>query len=95
MGHRRSVNLYCSPLVAFEVLWLSRSVRDVFLKHADLRERINSAAIMKATYVLMSLSPPAPPSPPYPSAHIRLTMLRMRLPVLRVLRGQSGILNDQ
>lgn len=42
-----------------------------------------------------SLLPAAPPSPPYSSAHIGLTMLRMRLPVLRVLRGECGIPNDQ
>jgi hypothetical protein len=28
-------------------------------------------------------------------AHLGLTMLRMRLPVLRVLHGQCGIPNDQ
>jgi hypothetical protein len=95
MRHRRSVEPYRSPLVAFVPLWLSHNVRDVFLNHADLKKPINSTAIMKATDVLMSLSLPAPSSPPHPSAYIRLTMLRMRLSVLRVLRGQSGIANDQ
>jgi hypothetical protein len=49
IGHRHSVKLYSSPPVAFEVLWLFVNVRDVCLKHADLREPINSAVIMKAT----------------------------------------------
>ena len=87
IGHRRSVKLYRSPLVAFEVLWFFRRVRGVFLKPAHLKELINSTTIMKGTYVFMSRSPSAPPSPPHPLAHIRMTMLRMRLPILRVLRG--------
>jgi hypothetical protein len=49
MRHRRSVAPYRSPLVAFEVLWLSRRVSDVCLRHADLRKPINSVAVMKAT----------------------------------------------
>jgi hypothetical protein len=88
MRHCRSVEPYCSPPVAFEVLWLSRSVRDVFLRHTDLMEPINSVAIMKAADVLMSLSLPAPSSPPHPSAHIRLTMLEMPLPVCSIFGGQ-------
>ena len=88
MGHCRSVAPYRSPLAAFEALWFSRHVRDVFLKHAYPREPINSTAIMKAMYVLMSLSPPAPPSLPHPSAHIWLTILEMPLPVCSIFGGQ-------
>jgi hypothetical protein len=41
------------------------------------------------------VSPPAPPSLPHPSAHIRLTMLRMDLPVLAILIRQCLVPDDQ
>jgi hypothetical protein len=52
-------------------------------------------AIKKPTLVLMGGSSPTPVSSTDPSAHIRLTVLRVCLPILRVLRRQGRVANDQ
>src|SRR5262245_33972085 len=63
--------------------------------HADSRDASTSAAIQKQTVVLIGDSPPTPISSAHPWAHIRLTMLPMGLPVLRVLCGQGWVTENQ
>jgi hypothetical protein len=61
----------------------------------DSRDASTRAAIKKPTLVLMGGSSPTPVSSTDSSADIRLAMLRVSLPVLRVLCRQRPVRDDQ